>query len=55
MKCLIISNLPVVVSEKDLFLILYKLTPSIIQFLYNDIGIKRVIIADDPEICGKTL
>jgi hypothetical protein len=46
MKSIVISNLPTVMSEKDLFLILSTQTPE---------GLKRVIIIDDPEISGKTM
>ena len=45
MKSFIITNLPMVFSEKDVFTILHK---------YSQ-GLKRVIIADDSEISGKTL
>lgn len=45
MKSIIIENIPLIVPEKDLFLILHRLTP----------GIKKITIADDPEINGKTL
>jgi len=45
MKSLIITNLPDIISEKDLFLLLHKITP----------GLRRITIADDPEVCGKTL
>ena len=45
MRTLIINNLPSIISEKDLFLLLNKLTPNL----------RRIIIADDTEICGKTL
>lgn len=40
MRSLIITNLPEIMSEKDLFLILNKVTPNL----------KRVVIADDPEV-----
>lgn len=43
-KAIIITGLPTIISEKDLFLILNKSTPSL----------RRIIVADDPEVCGKT-
>jgi hypothetical protein len=44
MKTIIISKLPSVISEKDLFLILHTITP----------GLKRIIIADDADLEGRT-
>ena len=45
MKNIIVSNLPVVSSEKDLFLILLRLTP----------GLKRIIVPENAETPGRTL
>jgi hypothetical protein len=44
MKTIIVSKLPSVISEKDLFLILNNITP----------GLKRIIIADDADLEGRT-
>lgn len=44
MKNLVISNLPLISSEKDLFLILLRLTP----------GLKRIIVPENPENPGRT-
>lgn len=41
MRSVIINNLPEIISEKDLFLVLNKVIPNL----------KRVIIADDSEVC----
>ena len=40
MKSVIINNLPEIISEKDLFLVLNKIVPKL----------KRVVIADDSEV-----
>lgn len=40
MKAVIINNLPEIISEKDLFLVLNKIIPKL----------KRVVIADDSEV-----
>ena len=45
MKNLVVSNLPMVASEKDLFLILLRLTP----------GLKRIIVPENSEVPGRTL
>lgn len=44
MKTIIVTNLPVYVSEKDLFLILLRLTP----------GLKRIIIPENSDTIGET-
>lgn len=44
MKSIIVTNLPLVTSEKDLFLILLRLTP----------GLKRIIVPEDSENIGQT-
>ncbi|EAS04362.2 RNA recognition motif protein (macronuclear) [Tetrahymena thermophila SB210] len=46
MKSIIIQNLPKVFNEKDLFKILNELTPN---------SLKRIIIADNPEVVGETV
>lgn len=46
MKSIIIQGLPKVFNEKDLFIILNQHTPGFL---------KRVIIADNPEIIGETM
>lgn len=40
MKSVVINNLPQIISEKDLFLVLNKIIPKL----------KRVVIADDSEV-----
>jgi len=45
LRSVIITNLPEIMSEKDLFLILNKVTTNI----------KRIVIADDPEVPGKSM
>jgi RNA recognition motif-containing protein len=45
MRSLIITNLPIIFSEKDLFLLLFTLTQ----------GIKRVIVADNPMNVSQSL
>jgi len=45
MKSLVVSNLPIVASEKDLFLILLRLTP----------GLKRIIIPENSEVPGRIM
>ena len=45
MKSLVVSNLPIVASEKDLFLILLRLTP----------GLKRIILPENAEEPGRIM
>ena len=45
MKAVIITNVPTIISEKDLFTLVAKATPNL----------KRIILADDPNAYGRTI
>ncbi len=55
MKTIMITNLPQMISEKDLFLILHRITTATASDpSANGGGLRRILLADEPSIRGLT-